>query len=212
MIMNRTRLAAWALIIGTLVATGGYLAAGTIVHGTGDVRFTSSLWAPLNGIAIAGDIIVALGLPVILTYHGRRAPRLTLIGYVGLFATLVMLNIGEGCIEAFIKPYLATHGGIPSHAPAGLGVFEGFALVCLLIGVSCMGIAVIRARVFPRWVGLLFIASVAAGFLGLPGPLALLSDYLAFIAIFAIGLQIARAESAHPASVPGLKESAQATA
>ena len=211
MITNRTRLAAWALIIGTLIATGGYLAAGTIVHGPGDMRFASSLWAPLNGIAIAGDIIVALGLPVLLTYHGRRAPWLTLTGYVGLFATLVMLNIGEGCIEAFIKPYLATHGGIPASAPAGLAVFEDFALVCLVVGVTCMGIAVIRARVFPRWVGMLFIASVAAGLLGLHGPLALLSDYLAFIAIFAIGFQIARAGSRHPAPVPGLKHSAQVT-
>ncbi len=32
-----------------------------------------------------------------------------------------------------------------------------------------MVLAGIRARVFPRWVGGLFIASPIAGFLGLPG-------------------------------------------
>ena len=210
MIMNRTRLGAWALVVGTLIAMGGYLAAGTIVHGPGNIRYTSSLWAPLNGIAIAGDIIVALGLPALLTYHGRRVPWLTLIGYVGLFTTLVMLNIGEGCVEAFIKPYLATHGGIPASAPAGLGVFEGFALACLAVGLTCLGIAVIRARVFPRWVGTLFTASVAAAFL-LRGPLALLSDYLAFITIFAIGVQIVRTESRNPGSVPGLEQRVRPT-
>jgi hypothetical protein len=29
----------------------------------------------------------------------------------------VMLNIGEGVLEAFLKPYLATHGGIPAGEP-----------------------------------------------------------------------------------------------
>jgi hypothetical protein len=157
MTMNRTRLAGWALITGTIVATGGYLAAGTLVHGQGDARFTSPLWTPLNSIAIAGNIIIVLGLPVILMYHGQRAERLTLIGYVGLFATLVMLNISEGCIEAFVKPYLAAHGGVPADPPGGFAIFENVALVFLLVGLICLGIAVIRARVFPRWIGALFI-------------------------------------------------------
>lgn len=46
-----------------------------------------------------------------------------------------------------------------------------------------MVLAGICARVFPRWVGGLFIASPIAGFLGLQGPLAELSDYLAFAAV-----------------------------
>jgi hypothetical protein len=201
MIINQTRLGAWALIIGTVVAAGGYLAADTFVPGTGDARYISGLWAPLNAIAIAGDIIIALGLPVILIAHGRRSPRLTLIGYIGLFATLIMLNIGEGCLEAFVKPYLASHGGIPAHDPTALSVFEDVALLCLVAGLLCLGVAVIRARVFPRWAGVLLIASAPAGFLGLPGPLALLSDYLAFAALFTTGLQMARAESRHPADI-----------
>jgi hypothetical protein len=210
MTMNRTRLAGWALVAGTLAAAAGYLAAGTIDRGP--ARFTSPSWGPLNGIAIAGDIIIALGLPAILTCHGRRFPRLTLIGYAGIFAALVMLNIGEGCIEAFVKPYLATHGGVPASAPAGLGIYEDLALIFLAAGLICLGIAVIRARVFPRWAGALLIASLPAGFLGLPGPLAELSDYLAFAALFTIGLHIVRAESQHPAPAPSLQDSAQAAA
>jgi hypothetical protein len=209
MTMNRTRLAGWALVAGTLAATGGYLAAGTIDRGP--ARFTSPSWGLLNGIAIAGDIITVLGLPAILTYHGRRFPRLTLAGYIGILVTIVMLNIGEGCIEAFVKPYLATHGGVPASPPAGLGVYEDIALLFLLAGLICLGIAVIRARVFPRWVGGLLVASPIAGFLNLPGPLAELSDYLAFVAVFTIGLQIVRAESRHPVPVPSLEDSAQAT-
>ena len=73
----------------------------------------------------------------------------------------------------------------------------GVALLFLLVGVVCLGIAVIRARVFPWWVGALFIAcvplSVAGG--GLPGPLALLGDYMAFLALIVIGAQVVRTES-----------------
>ena len=210
MTINRTQLAGWALVVGTLAAAGGYIAAGSIDRGP--ARFTSPSWGLLNGIAIAGDIIVALGLPVILTCHGRRFPRLTLIGYVGMFVALVMLNIGEGCIEAFVKPYLATHGGVPASAPAGLGIYEDFALIFLAAGLICLGIAVIRARVFPRWAGVLLIASLPAGFLGLPGPLAELSDYLAFAAVFAMGLQVIRAESRQLVPAPSREDSAQATA
>ena len=155
MTWNRTRLGGWALIIGTTVATIGYLAAGTLVHTHGDARFTSSLWEPLNSIAIAGNIIIALGLPVILTCHDRRAARLTIVGYAGLFATLVMLNISESCYEAFVKPYLATHGGVPSNPPGGFAIFEDIALMFLLAGLICLGIAVIRARAFPSWIGVL---------------------------------------------------------
>jgi hypothetical protein len=202
--MNRTRLAGWALITGTIVAAVAYVAAGTLIHGHGDARYTSSLWTPLNGIAVAGNILIVLGLPVILAGQGKRAARLTLVGYLGLFAALVMLNVSEGC-----KPYLARNGGVPANPPTGWAVFEDIALVCLVVGLICLGIAVIRARVFPRWVGALFIASPLIAFLGLPGPLAELSDYLAFIALAAIGLQVVRAQAPRTAVAPEARHAVQ---
>jgi hypothetical protein len=62
-------------------------------------------------------------------------------------------NIGEGVIEAFVKPYLATHGGIPANTPHA-------------------------------------------------GALAELSDYLAFIALFTIGLAVVRPSVDAPAPLP----------
>jgi hypothetical protein len=191
MTLNLQRLAGWSLITGTIVAAAGYLAANILIPG-GDGRFTHHGWQLLNGIAIGGDVLIVLGLPAILAVQGRRAARLTLVGYIGLFVALVMLNIGEGVIEAFVKPYLATHGGIPKNTPLGFAIFEQFALVGLLIGPTCLGIAVIRARAVPIWVGILFIASTLVGVVGLGGALAELSDYLAFIALFTIGLAVVR--------------------
>jgi hypothetical protein len=92
---------------------------------------------------------------------------------------------------------------VPALDPGGLAVWEYAALLPLL-GLFCLGIAVIRARVFPRWVGALFIASPFAAIPPLPGPLAELSDYLTFIAIATIGLQVVRATTRHLTPTPGV--------
>jgi hypothetical protein len=144
---------------------------------------------PLYSIALAGNIIIVAGLPVILTANGTGAPKLTLVGVIGLYLTLVMLNITEGSVEGYIKPYLARHRGIPANAPAGLSQFEMVALLCLAVGLTCLGLALIRGRVLSWWVGALFIAPVVTGIAGLPGALALTSDYLAFAAMFTIGVK-----------------------
>ena len=64
----------------------------------------------------------------------------------------------------------------------------------------------IRARVFPRWTGARFIVAPFLAVLGLPGPLAELSDYLAFIALATIGLHAARTQTEHPAPAPSMAD------
>ena len=192
MIDNNTRLSAWALTAGSIIATIGYLAASTMMHGGEHDRFTHSLWTPMSSIALAGDLLMVLGLPAVLVAQQQHARRLTLIGYVGLYATLVMLNIGEGVIETFVKPYLLHHGGIPDNPPGGFPIFEDVALVFLVVGLICLGVAVIRARQLPRWIGGLFIAAPILGMIGLPGPLELLGDYCAYVALIAIGVLVLR--------------------
>jgi hypothetical protein len=206
---NRTRLAGQALIAGGTLAIAGYASAATFAGSSGNKRFTSPLWMPLNGIAIAGSILCLLGLPAILALHGTRAPRLTLIGYVGSLLTVLRLNIGEGTTETFVKPYLATHGGL-SHATSGTGwnVYFLIAFLSLFAGLISLGIAVIRARVCPWWVGALLIASAPLSFVqALPGPLALLGDYLAFSGFIAIGCKAVAAP--RPDHAPSLMPSLQ---
>lgn len=191
--MDRTpaRLAAWALIAGTVVATVGY-ASAFLANGNGDARFAGSSWSALYTIALFGDVLVILGLPALLHAHGGRSRRLTLIGYVGVLVPLVVLDIGEGAVEGFVKPYLAKHGGVPKHDIAGLAAFEAPALLIMLVGLICLGVAVFRAGVLPRWVGAAFIASPVLGVAGLPGAAALTSDYLVFVALFAVGVHVLR--------------------
>ena len=205
MTMNFARPAGWALIVGTIVATLGYLAANLLAPGHGDQVFRYHLWPLFEGIAVGGDVIVALGLPVILSFAGR-APKLHLTGYAGVFAALVMLNIGEGVIEGFVKPYLIRHGRSPGAALPGFAVFEGVALLALVVGAVCLGIAVLRARVLPRWIGVALLASCLLGAAGLPGPWFLVSDGVFFATLFAIGVCAVR--DGRELSRPGVAEPA----
>lgn len=187
MTMDRGRLAGIALMLGGIMTIAGYAAANTLAGSSGDARFTNPLFIPLYSVALAGDLITMLGLPAILLAHGRRAYWLTTTGFVGILLAIAMLNIGEGTTEAFVKPYLAAHGGIPADTPAGFETFISVALVFLVIGLISLGVAIIRARVFPRWVGVLLILSVPLSVVQLPAPFAEIGDYLAFLAFAAAG-------------------------
>jgi hypothetical protein len=191
--MNRTpaRLGAWALLAGTVVATAGYLSA-FLANGNGDGRFSGSTWTELYTVALFGNVLVVLGLPTLLHVHGERSRRLTLIGYVGVLVPLVVLNVGEGTVEAFVKPYFAKHGGLPGRDLPGLDAFEAPALLIVLAGMICLGIAVCRARVLPRWIGVAFIVVPPLSVAGLSGAVSLTPDYLLFIALFATGVHALR--------------------
>lgn len=192
--MNPTnaRLTSWALITGSVVAAAGY-AAAFAANGNGDERFTGSSWIALYTIALLGDVLVLLGLPAVVHAQAGRFPLLTRIGYAGVFVPLAILNVGEGTIEGFVKPYLAKHGGIPADDVPGLIWFEAPALLVLLVGMVCLGIAVLRARTLPRWVGVVFLVVPFLGAAGLQGAISLLPDYLLFLALFAVGVTELRA-------------------
>lgn len=192
------RLAGLTLMAGCVLATLAFLGI-SLLEGTGGPAYTDPLWQPLYGVLLAGSVLVVLGLPAILAVHGRHSRTLTLIGYVGIAAPLIMLNVAETSIEAFVMPYLVHHGGVPAATPAGLNAFEGVALLLLVVGAICLAVAVFRARVVPVWVGIALIASLVGAFVLHGGALAFISDYCIFAALFGFGLSAARgrATAAH---------------
>ena len=200
------RLTSWALVIGSAVATLGY-AVGLAVNGGGADRFAGSSWSAWYTVALLGDVLVLIGLPAVVHAQAGRAPVLTRIGYAGLFIPMTVLNLGEGVIEGFVKPYQAHHGGVPAADVPGLWVYEAPALLILVVGAVCLGIAVLRARVLPRWLGVLFIVVPFLGLGELSGAVALVPDYLMFLALFTVGVTQLRAGrttrlEVEPAPVP----------
>lgn len=195
------RAGALALIIGAAVAALGYLLVTAVAGGGDHADYANPHWTALYSIALAGNIILVAGLPVVLRANGDRTPRLTLIGVGGTYLALVMLNICEGILEAYVKPYLQSHGGIPSSVE-GFDQFEMVALLAVLAGVTCLGIAVIRGKVLGWWIGVLLLVSVIPGIFPLPGGFAMVSDYLLFAALLAIGIHALRTDPASTAYAP----------
>lgn len=186
------RLAGAALMAGTALEVAGFLAVSLAVRASGDARYTDPLWVPLYGVILTGALLVVLGLPAVLVVQGAAARRLTLVGYVGIFVPLAVLNVAETSMEAFVKPYLVRHGGIPDADPTGLAVFESVALLFLVVGLITLAIAVFRARVLPRWVGVALLATLVASFVVHDWPFSLISDYCIHAALFRIGLAAVR--------------------
>ncbi|MGN6722810.1 MAG: hypothetical protein ACTHJM_09370 [Marmoricola sp.] len=206
-----TRLAAWALIVGSVIATAGYVSA-FVANGGGDARVAGSSWTALYTVALLGNVIVILGLPTLLAAQGGRMPTLTRIGYAGVLVPLVVLNVGEGSIEGFVKPYFAKHGGLLKDDLPGLMAYELPALLILLVGMVCLAIAVLRAHVLPRWIGVAFLVIPFLGAGGLSGAVSLLPDYLLFATLSAIAVHVLRTapDLASPADVPAVESLAVA--
>lgn len=200
------RLAAWSLIAGVGVAIAGF-AAGLMANGTGDDRFAGGSWPWLYLVALLGNALVLLGLPAVVHAQRGRFPRLTLVGYVGLFLALLTLNLGQGVVEGFAKPYLAHHGGIPVDDFAGLTGYEAVGVLSMVVGLICLGIAVLRARVLPRWIAVLFLISPVLGAAGLPIPFALLSDLAVFVALVGVAVHVLRASDGQSSQVDSRERS-----
>ena len=74
MATDRTRIAAWILIVGAGLATAGYLAA-SLLPGADTARLTDPLWVPLNSTALAGDLLVGLVALGVAALRAGTCPR-----------------------------------------------------------------------------------------------------------------------------------------
>jgi hypothetical protein len=100
-----------------------------------------------------------VGWPGLYLRQADTAGRLGLLSFVLSFVALLVLGIGFGTIDTFVSQVLAGEGSMP----ALLG-FELFGGLLLVVGPLLLGIATLRARVFPRWVAILLIVGSIATF------------------------------------------------
>lgn len=159
------RLSGIALIIGAVLSIIYYLSQ-SFLNGNDLATLTSPLTLMSNVIGFIGSVLVLLGLPGMYTRQARRAGILGLLGF--LFVWYVTLY--QGVIIPFtsitIVPELATNPATRSLATTPPPAWALFSLVSMLgevLGILLLAIATLRARVFPRWIGWLLIASLVLG-------------------------------------------------
>ncbi|CAN5762513.1 MAG: hypothetical protein M3493_05010 [Actinomycetota bacterium] len=123
-------------------------------------------YGPAHVVLFASWLLALLGLPGLYARQARRAGRLGLVGFV---ATMVAVAYHSYLLlyEGFAVPIMARQpatqallgaDGPLAHGAGALGVLA-FALP---LAFAVLGVATVRAGVFPRGVGWLQIASVPA--------------------------------------------------
>ncbi len=124
--------------------------------------FRSPLWSTYYSLFFVALALILLGLPALyLRQAGRQGG---VLGLVGVF----LIVLGNFLLMAMIGYFVSILPLLAAKAPqvinaafeSGFGIFPLGGTAFGLIGLILLGIAVIRARVFPPFVGLLLIASV----------------------------------------------------
>jgi hypothetical protein len=189
------RLSGGILIVGSLFAITGLL-----LHPSGStpINVLSPIWLPANLLILVGALLVALGLPGMYARQAERAGKLGLIGFTLTFIVILLFNVALGAIETFLFPALAANAATRSLLAGPLpGTYGRFLLVAVLlelVGPVLLGIATLRANVFPRWTGWLLIAIPVLVLLGffvsLPGPLAQLDAVVLNLSLAGMGFSL----------------------
>jgi hypothetical protein len=158
------RLSGISLLLGALVSViAGILTFFVDTSYTASLStFRSPLWATYYSLFFVALALILLGLPALyLRQAGRRGGVLGLVGVFLIVLGNFLLMAMIGCFVS-ILPLLAAKAPqvINAAFESGFGIFPLGGTAFGLIGLILLGIALIRARVFPPFVGLLLIASV----------------------------------------------------
>jgi hypothetical protein len=122
---------------------------------------------------LAWALLLVMALPGLYLRQATRAGALGFAGFVLLSLGLLLGGVAFATIQVTIFPYLAQSA--PKLLPSnGTGPDAGFLLwifgplLLLTVGSILLGIATMRARVFPHWTGILLIISGVLFLLSIP--------------------------------------------
>ena len=118
------------------------------------------------GVWTGGAVLGQLGLPGILVRQAKQAGWLGFVGFVLAFSGGFLIVSLFAVLDLTVFPYLDVHAPLASFqfftTNAAVTVYAAVASALYGIGGVLLGIATIRARVFPRWAGVLLIVGVVS--------------------------------------------------
>jgi hypothetical protein len=134
---------------------------------------------------LAWALLLVMALPGLYLRQATRAGALGFVGFVLLSLGLLLGGVAFATIQVTIFPYLAQSA--PKLLPSnGTGPDAGFLLwifgplLLLTVGSILLGIATMRARVFPRWTGILLLISGVLYLLSIPHIPSPFGDVISF--------------------------------
>lgn len=176
--MSSATLYRWSgivLLVGSLLGVIGSLLSIVFYpgHDLTPQQVLSPSWTIAAPLFLAWPLLLAMSLPGLYLRQAPRAGKLGFTGFVLLSLGVLLGGVVFAGVQATIYPYLAQSA--PKLLPSGgVGPDSGFVLWILApsllftIGNILLGIATRRARIFPRWTGMLFIVAGVLFLLAIP--------------------------------------------
>ncbi len=176
-----------------LLLGGGMIVVASIIHpqGTTSQFVQQSLWVPAHIFEFAGWMTILLGLVGWYSRFSASLGRLGTLGFLLFFFAGATGGAYALWSDALLGPYMAANS--PSLYD-GLSTNNGYIATFLIVaftfvvGYLVFSVAVVRARVLPRW-GLWLIVLQIIGLASIFGSAIAFAAFLIFEALF--GLSIA---------------------
>jgi hypothetical protein len=153
------------LLVGGLLSLVSSILSAFLYPGnnTTPEQILSTPWLLGEVILFIGILLISMGFPGCYLRQAGRAGGLGFAGFVLLWLGLLLGGVSFSVVRLTIFPYLAqsapkllAEGSMP--VAAFLLLIIGPVLL-LTVGGILLGIATMRARVFPRWAGILLLLS-----------------------------------------------------
>jgi hypothetical protein len=188
------RLSGVALILGSVLAII-YSVSEAFINGpfpqalAGPVAVSGSL------IGFIGSVLVLLGWPAVYMRQAKPAGILGFLGFLLVWYVILFQGVLIPFTSVTIVPTLVSDPATRHLLAAGpLASFTPFStpsIVGQTLGILLLAIATLRARVFPRWIAWLLIATSVLSAASLvpffPDPLGNMSTQLGYLAIAGFG-------------------------
>jgi hypothetical protein len=159
------RLSGIALLIGCLLSVIYYLCQ-SFLNGNDLATLTSPLSLYSSVIGFIGSVFVLLGLPGVYARQAGRAGILGLLGFLFVWYVTLFQGVVIPFTTVTFIPLLSAHLVTPSLVTTPPSTWTPFSIVSMVgevLGILLLAIATLRARVFPRWIGWLMIATLVLG-------------------------------------------------
>ena len=193
------RLSGFALLASGVLSIVGY-GIGSFQSDTSVSTITSAPYIAMSLLTFLGAALCVLGLPGMIARQAERAGVLGLIGGVAVILVQVIFGIGNGFVDVTVFPALVADPSTRAFAlvgpPPAMNIFFMVGVALGVIGALALGIATLRARVFARWIGVLFLLTVLAevpSFLDMPF-LSNLAPLVSSVAVLGVGIALMSAK------------------
>ena len=185
------RLSGGTLIVGSLLIALASIVGAILFpgHSSRPAQVLGSSWPLVILMTLIGSLLFVISLPGMYLRQAGRAGALGHVGFVLLFLGSLLGGAAFSSVQIIVLPWIAqkapqilTGNGMPVSAFLLL-VISG---LMQMIGAILLGIATMRAHVFPRWTGVLLLVSGIAYLLTippLPSPIGGIIEVVSFITL-----------------------------